>query len=131
VTAGENITQIPISTDEHSLITSEEPWRVPQAGNMTAIVVNDSAATLHTGADVIFFLFDAATGSYRQFTFAMDRRRQRLTCTAWALTTSSRISCYVLREDGTNEPLGVSLEVTMGVPTSNHVHGPGVHTHLV
>ena len=117
-----SITTIPIMTARHKKVLGVEPWRPPHAGNLTAVVVSDQAATLHTANDVIFQLVDQSNFESRTFTFAQDRRRERITCTSWPLTTSSRLVPYVLQEDGTNEPTGVFLELEYSLATSNHTH---------
>lgn len=131
VTAAQITTAAVADAVEHDIVTGTEGWRPPHAGNLTAIVVNDNAGTLHTAADVKFVLIDSVTGESRSFTFSQDRRRQRITCTSWALTTAARISCFVYVEDGTNEPTGVVLELEYSLATSNHTHTGTPDAHVV
>jgi hypothetical protein len=109
VTAAQ-ITTIPILTDEHAVVVSEEPWRVQHNLNVDWIRLSDQSAALHA-ADVHLLLWDSFSGTGRTFTFAANRRAQRITCAAWALTGNSLVSAYVIQEAGANEPTGVLAEV--------------------
>jgi len=129
VTAEQITTAALTNAVEHDIVTGTEGWRPPHAGDLTAIVVNDNAAVLHTTADVIFVLIDSVSGGSRSFTFSQDRRRQRITCTSWALTTAARISAFVAQEDGAAEPTGVVLELEYSLATSDHTHTGPSHTH--
>lgn len=132
VTAAQ-ITTAAVLADEHTIVIGEDPWAPPYDGALTAIRVVDNAAVLHTTADVIFVLWDSATGASRTFTWAQDRRRQRLTCTSWSLTTASRLQAIVVQEDGAAEPTGVMIELEYA---ATHLHAAGTlagpsHAHLV
>jgi len=138
------VTQTPIlNAVQHDTVTGEQAWRVPNDGNLTALVVTDEAGVLHTTQDVVFLLWDAISGEHRKFTWAQDRRRERITCTPWALTTAARLFLYVIQEDGAAEPTVSTIEVEYNVSTTSHQHamtavtvtppahaGMG-HTHLV
>lgn len=120
VTAAQ-ITTAAVLSDEHDVQVSEEPWRVPHAGNLTAIAFNNASANL-PGNPVVLHLWDTVSKTGRTFTLAPNRRRQRVTCASWALTASSRITPVCVQQAGANEPSNVLAECEVTIATSNHTH---------
>jgi hypothetical protein len=115
------VTQTPVlNAAVPDIVVGEQGWRPPHDGALTALTLTDQAATLHSTQDVIFVLYSSTTGETRSFTFAQDRRRQRITCTSWDLSTTDHLHLFVVQEDTAAEPSNVGFELEFNIDDHQH-----------
>ena len=112
-TAGNLTTSPVLNGKEHEIVAPEDGFRVPFPGIVTDIRGIDAATgTLHTTADVKYFLHDFTSGAHSgELTWAQDKRQD-----AWASLTLNVAKDDVLgvvmtQEDGTNEIINGALEL--------------------
>jgi hypothetical protein len=113
VVTAANVTQIGLTnSQEHEIVTPESPIIIPRDMTITGLRLSDSAATVHTTADIKFLLFNFTTGEYEgEFTWAQDDRQayyEGLTLTASA---GDELGVLITQEDGTNEASDVAMEM--------------------
>ena len=110
VIAAPDITTIPILSDEPGVQTPAEGFKAPFAGTVTDILIVDKATTVHSGADVKFFLMNFTTGaSTAAITFPQDQRSHRQGSLTLTVAAGDILWPVVTQEDGTNEVTNADL----------------------
>lgn len=112
-----NLTQVPLMNSvQHYVVSPSGGFVCPTSGTVSKVRLSDNAATLHTAADVKFHLWNYTTGlGSGELTFAQDVRAQVFTGLSLAVNAADVLGVVVTQEDGTNEPTGVLLELTVTV----------------
>ncbi len=130
VTDATKITTVAILNNKRAeIVTAEQGWAPPQAVVLESVYFCDSGMTLHTANDVKLLLWNQTTGDSRVATFAQDKRQEIATITSWTVAIASRISTWVVQEDGTNEPQNALLGVYGSITVADHTHTGPAHTH--
>jgi len=114
VTAAQLTQAAVLNSVQHDIITPTDGWPVPHKGVVNSIQLEDGATTLHTAADVKFFLMNTTTGVVSALnTFPQDQRRDYFNAGAMAVDDGDVLAVYIVQEDGTNEVTNamLSLEV--------------------
>ncbi len=118
------VTQTPVKTKEHQIITpvtggegTASVWAAPFDGTITSIHLHDgTTGTLHTDADVKFFLMDFTTGAHCDLlTFSQDIRHFDFgpSPNYFSFSAGDILGVVVIQEDGNNEVTNAVLELTI------------------
>ncbi len=119
-TAAVDITQTPtLNSHEHYVCTPTDGFKAPANANITGIRVCDNATTVHSTADVKFFLMNFTKGTYSaELTFPQDKRVDRFDGTTLkavagviAVDDGDILGIVVTQEDGTAEVTNAVLEI--------------------
>lgn len=112
-----NMTTVPILNSlEHELVTPIGGWVARRAGTLTTLRLCDNAGTLHTTADVTFFIQNFTSGERTdELTFTQDLRCQRYTGLSLAMAAGDVLGVICTQEDGAAEPSGVMFELGITV----------------
>lgn len=120
VTAG-NISQDAVldNADPPDLVSPEHGFEAPQHGRITRARFCDGNATLHTAADVKFFVWNYTqnTGTALQ-TWAQDKAVHEAAALTLDCSQGDSLGIVCIAEDGTNEPTNVHVELTATVNAS-------------
>lgn len=101
-----------MNAKQPEVVTPGDGYLARLTGTIETIRLNDGGATLHTTADVKFFLMDYTTGvTSGLLTFAQDQRTDYWTGLAMAVADGDELGVVCVQEDGTNEPANVLLEL--------------------
>lgn len=106
---------------EHKFCTPTDGPIIPHNCNISTIRLTDGNATVHTTADVKFFLMNFTKGTYSiELTFAMDKRQDVWTTTALKAGSAGIdcdagdvIGCVVTQEDTSAEVTNAILELSV------------------
>ena len=109
---GANMTTVGLTNStEHDINVPDTGYVPTHNGTITAIEVNDAAATIHSGNDIEFLVINTTTGeSSEVLTFAQDTRTM-----IWPLVNEidvsigDKLAVVITVEDGTNEAGIVTL----------------------
>lgn len=111
---GDNMTTVPIMSNEHDVVTIFEGLICPHDGTITRIRVIDGATgTLHTGSDVKFILMNFTTGLHSgELTWSQDIRHDSFSSLTLVVNTGDELGVLVTQEDsGNDDPTNVMLEL--------------------
>lgn len=119
--SGANITQVPIFNGvNHSSVAPGGPFEAPCSGTVKTIRIINGNATLHTDADVKFYLWRAdSLVSSGVLTFGQDQRQllaiseEEEDFTEFDVEVGSKLAVVVTQEDGVNNPTNVLVELTV------------------
>lgn len=108
-----NMTTVPISSENHQLVSPEDAWVAPCDGTVVQLRASSGAATLPGAADVKFILMNYTTGLHSaELTWDQAKRTGAwVLATALAVTDGDRLGVLVTQEDGTNEHSNVMFEL--------------------
>jgi len=119
--SGANITQIPVLNGvNHKIVSPTSPARGGCEGSVTGIRVTNGNASLHSNADVKFFVFHSALSNSGEQTWAQDKRTfyidegEGLTPFDIDYQEASGDLCIIVtQEDGVDNPTNVLVELTV------------------
>ncbi len=108
-----NMTTVPISSESHQVVTTEDAWVAPCDGSIVRFRACSSAGTLPGATDVKFVLMNYTTGENSgELTWDQGKRATGyVLASAIAITDGDRLGVLVTQEDGTNEHLNVMFEL--------------------
>lgn len=115
VTAAQ-VTQTPITdAKEHQYVSNADGFTVPFNCRITGVRASDgTTGTLHTAADVKFFLMNFTNGQHSgELTFAQDKRSDSWSSLELDCNAGDVLGVVVVQEDGTNEIINGLLELTV------------------
>lgn len=109
----EQITTTPLTNSEqHSIVTPTDGPRIPYACTLGRMRAIDAAATIHTTADVIFFIMNFTKGvNSAALTWIQDRRNEVWDNIDVACDTNDVIGVVVTQGDGAAEVTNAILEI--------------------
>jgi len=121
--SGANITQIPVLNGvNHKIVSPTSPARGGCEGSVTGVRVTNGDATIHTDADVKFFVWHSGLAHSGEQTWAQDKRTFYVdeesdpALTPFDLDyeeASGQLCIVVTQEDGVNNPTNALVELTV------------------
>ena len=115
VTATQVTTAPTTNSKQHEIVTPTDGPRIPYACTLGRLRAIDGATTIHTAADVKFFVMNFTKGvNSVELTWPQDRRNEVWADIAVACAENDVIGVVVTQEDGTNEVTNGLLEIEAG-----------------
>lgn len=115
VTATQVTTTPTTNSKQHKIVTPTDGPRVPYACTLGRLRAIDAATTIHTTADVKFFIMNFTKGTYSaELTWPQDRRNEVWANINVACDANDVIGVVVTQEDGTAEVINALLEIEAG-----------------
>jgi len=112
VTAAQVTTTPTTNSKEHEIVTPTDGPRIPYPCTLRRLRAIDAATTIHTTADVKFFIMNFTKGTNSaELTWAQDRRNEVWANINVACEENDVIGVVVTQEDGTAEVTNAILEV--------------------
>jgi hypothetical protein len=107
-----NITTVGLTNStEHDLNIPDTGYVAEYNGNISAVAIDDLAATLHTANDIKFVVWNSTTGaSSGEVAFAQDIAYEDIPLTyPVPVSIGDKVAIVVTQEDGTNEAGRITL----------------------
>ncbi len=115
VTATQVNTTPTTNSKQHEIVTPTDGPRVPYACTLGRMRAIDGATTIHTTAEVKFFIMNFTKGvNSAELTWAQDRRNEVWADIAVACDANDVIGVVVTQEDGAAEVTDAILEIEAG-----------------
>ena len=120
--SGANINQIPVLNGvNHKMVSPTSPARAGVDGSVTGIRVTNGNPSLHSAADVKFFVYHSGLSNSGEQTWAQDKQsfyndEEEGDLSPFEIDyeeTSGELCIIVTQEDGANNPTNALVELTL------------------